>query len=247
LLLSGSKVTKKFGGLYALKDVDFEVRKGEIVGLIGPNGSGKTTLFNVISGIYNLDGGKIFFDGVDISKFPAHMRCKLGIGRTFQIVRPFNEMSLIDNVKVGLFFSSRRNLNPREVEKEALTLLEFVGLKEKAHFNAMDLTLMEKKKLEIARAMATQPRILLLDEPLSGLNTAEVLEAVKLILRIRDEFNISIFWVEHIMGAIMRAAERVIVLNNGEKIAEGTPEEISKDENVIKVYLGERYLKRGAL
>jgi branched-chain amino acid transport system ATP-binding protein len=241
-MLKGSKVTKRFGGLLALNMVDFEVNKGEIVGLIGPNGSGKTTLFNVISGIYKLDSGKIEFDGADITTKPIHERCKLGIGRTFQVVRPFNELDLVDNVKMGCMFG-RQDVGERDRQEKALELLDFVGLTAKKHQKAEQLNLIDKKRLEIARALATSPHMLLLDEVFAGLDPAEMSASTKLLLRIRDELGVTEFWVEHVMRAIMNTAERLIVLNIGEKIAEGTPSEIARNVVVIKAYLGEKFAK----
>lgn len=241
-MLIGSKVTKRFGGLVALDSVDFQVNKGEIVGLIGPNGSGKTTLFNTISGIYKPESGKLEFGGVDITGLPVHKRCKLGLGRTFQVVRPFNELSLIDNVKMGCMFGCQ-DLGERETQEKTLEILDFVGLKSKKDHKAEDLNLIDKKKLEIARALATGPRLLLLDEVFAGLDPSEMAASTKLLLRIRDELGITEFWVEHVMRAIMNTAERLIVLNMGMKIAEGKPSEISTNDLVIKAYLGERFAK----
>jgi len=241
-MLKGSKVTKRFGGLLALNMVDFEVNKGEIVGLIGPNGSGKTTLFNAISGIYKPDSGKIEFDGTDITTMPIHERCKLGIGRTFQVVRPFNELNLVDNVKMGCMFG-RQDVEDRNTQEKALELLDFVGLTAKKHQKAEQLNLIDKKRLEIARALGTNPHMLLLDEVFAGLDPAEMAASTKLLLRIRDELGITEFWVEHVMRAIMNTAERLIVLNIGEKIAEGTPSEIARNVVVVKAYLGEKFAK----
>jgi branched-chain amino acid transport system ATP-binding protein len=241
-MLIGSKVTKCFGGLVALDSVDFQVNKGEIVGLIGPNGSGKTTLFNTISGIYKPESGKLEFGGVDITGLPIHRRCKLGLGRTFQIVRPFNELSLIDNVKMGCMFGCQ-DLGDRETQEKTLEILDFVGLKGRKDHKAEDLNLIDKKKLEIARALATGPRLLLLDEVFAGLDPSEMATSTKLLLRIRDELGITEFWIEHVMRAIMNTAERLIVLNMGMKIAEGKPSEISTNDLVIKAYLGERFAK----
>jgi len=241
-MLKGSNVTKRFGGLLALNMVNFEVNKGEIVGLIGPNGSGKTTLFNTISGIYKVDSGKIELEGADITTMPIHDRCKLGIGRTFQVVRPFNELDLVDNVKMGCMFG-RKDAEETDAQEKALELLDFVGLAAKKHQKAQLLNLIDKKKLGIARAIATNPRILLLDEVFAGLGPAEMAASTRLLLKIRDELGITEFWVEHVMRAIMNTAERLIVLNIGEKIAEGTPSEIARNELVVKAYLGEKFAK----
>ncbi|MEM4000860.1 MAG: ABC transporter ATP-binding protein [Saccharolobus sp.] len=244
MILEVNKISKRFGGLIALNEVSFKVNNGEIVSIIGPNGSGKTTLFNIISGIYLPDNGKIIFEGQDITKISPYRRCKLGIGRTFQIVRPFNEMSVLDNVKVGLMYGRGNYKDLKDIEENALELLVFVNLHEKKSKKSEELTLIEKKKLEIARALATKPKIILLDEPLAGLTSSEIPEACKMISRIRDEKNITVVWIEHIMHAVMSSSDRIIVLNRGEKIAEGTPREVASKESVIKAYLGEKYARR---
>lgn len=244
MILEVNNVSKRFGGLVALNEVSFKVNSSEIVSIIGPNGSGKTTLFNIISGIYFPDNGKIIFEGQDVTRFPPHKRCRLGIGRTFQIVRPFNEMSVLDNVKVGLMYGRGNYRSLKDIEEKALELLMFVNLHEKAFKRSEELTLIEKKKLEIARALATEPKIVLLDEPLAGLTSSEIPEACKMISKIREEINVTVVWIEHIMHAVMSSSDRIIVLNRGEKIAEGTPREVACNENVIKAYLGEKYARR---
>ena len=241
-MLEGSRVTKYFGGLAAVKNVDFIVKEREIVGLIGPNGAGKTTLFNLISGVYRPTSGKILFEGRDITKLKPYEICHLGIGRTYQIVKPFLNMTTLENVMVGVMFGKKKSISIREARAQALKWLEYVGLEEKKDMLAASLTLASRKMLEVARALATEPKLILLDEVVAGLNPAETLRAMDLIRRIRDELGITVFWVEHVMRAVMGTAERIIVLHHGEKIAEGTPKEIAADERVIEAYLGEKYL-----
>ena len=242
ILLEGIKVTKYFGGLAAVKDVDFNVKEKELIGLIGPNGAGKSTLFNCISGIYRPTTGTIKFQGEEITRLKPDEICRLGIGRTFQIVRPFLEMTALENVMVAAHFGRGTGTSMSDARKDALEHLEFVGLAEKRDRMARDLTLHERRFVEIARALATNPEVVLLDEVLAGLNPTETAEAMGLIRRIRNDLGVTVFWVEHVMKAVMGTAERIIVLHHGEKIAEGTPSEIAENEDVVKAYLGERYL-----
>ncbi|MEM2841640.1 MAG: ABC transporter ATP-binding protein [Candidatus Bathyarchaeia archaeon] len=230
-------ITKKFVGLEALKDVSFSVEKGEILGLIGPNGAGKTTLFNVISGLYTPDHGSIIFEGEDITGLRPNEICKRGICRTFQIVKPFTKMSVLRNVAVGALL---RNSRPAEAMKEAERLLSITGLFSKKDVPAGSLTLAERKRLELTRALATKPKMLLLDEVAAGLNPAEIDDIISLLRQIRGD-GVTLLVVEHVMKAIMSVSDRVVVLSHGEKIAEGTPSEVSKDERVISAYLGEEY------
>jgi branched-chain amino acid transport system ATP-binding protein len=241
-LLEGIRVTKFFGGLAAVNDVDFEVREKELVGLIGPNGAGKSTLFNCISGIYRPTSGAIKFNGVELTRLKPDEICRRGIGRTFQLVRPFLEMTALENVMVAARFGGGTGTSLGDARKSALERLDFVGLSEKRDRMARDLTLHERRFVEIARALATNPEVVLLDEVLAGLNPTETAEAMGLIRRIRDDLGVTVFWVEHVMKAVMGTAERIIVLHHGEKIAEGTPSEIAENEDVVKAYLGEKYL-----
>jgi branched-chain amino acid transport system ATP-binding protein len=237
-ILEGNAVTKHFGGLAAVSGVDFGVDHGEIVGLIGPNGAGKTTLFNLISGALIPDSGTIRFQEQDITGLKPHLICRRGLARTFQSVRVFPHMSAHANVQVAALFGGADGMSTAEANRETVELLEFVGLSDVGAIPAKDLKLPNQKRLEVARAMATRPELLLLDELMAGLNPTEVAEAMELVTRIRDR-GITIFMIEHVMKAIMNVCNRIIVLNYGEKIAEGTPLEISTSETVVKVYLGE--------
>lgn len=238
-LLEIKGVTKNFGGIRAIKNVGFEVQKDEILGVIGPNGAGKTTLFNLISGAILPNEGRIFFDEQDITRLKPHKICRLGIARTFQITRPFARMSCLENVSVAL--SERHEHASKQGRlKKAQEFLQLTGLSGKELFDAGQLNLIDKKRLEIARAMATGPQLILLDEPLGGLNSKEMQQALDLISHIRTHFKVTILWIEHIMGAIMQLSHRLIVLDQGELISSGTPEEVSCDPLVIKAYLGEQ-------
>ena len=239
-MIEGVKVTKYFGGLKALNEVDFYVDNKEIVGIIGPNGAGKTTLFNTISGFYRPDSGKIIFEGRDITRLKPYNIFRLGIARTFQIPRPFLKMSVIENVQVGIH-ARKRYISRAEANREALRWLEFVGLHEKKNFVANQLTHTERRKLELARTLASEPKIILLDEIVAGLNPTEVVEMTKKIETIWKDYRIAIIWVEHVMRAIMSVCHRIIVLHQGSKIAEGPPTLIGRDKKVIEAYLGESY------
>ncbi len=238
-IVEGKGLTKSFGGLTAVKRVDFHLDDGEIVGLIGPNGAGKTTLFNLVSGVLSPDSGTLHFNGNEITLLKPFEICRLGVARTFQIVRPFLKMSCLENTLVGILGRNEREGGKGEKREEARGLLRFFGLERHEQTAAGSLTLIEKKRLEMARALATKPRVLLLDEVLAGLNPSEILQALELIEVIRTKWKVSIFWIEHVMGAIMKASDRIIVLDQGEKIREGKPEEIVSDPKVVEAYLGE--------
>jgi branched-chain amino acid transport system ATP-binding protein len=237
-VLEGEKVTKYFGGLAALSKVDFKVDRGEIVGLIGPNGAGKTTLFNLISGALPLKSGVIKFKGEKISGLKPHKICRMGVARTFQSVKVFVNMPVLQNVLLGSLFGTPTGMSSADAAKEATGLLEFVGLSAVIAIPARDLTLANQKRLEVARALATKPELLLLDELMAGLNPTEVAQAMELVTKIRGK-GITIFMIEHVMKAIMGVCDRIMVLHHGEKIAEGTPQEIATSKKVIEVYLGE--------
>ena len=237
-ILEGEGVTKHFGGLAAVSNVDFHVEQGEILGLIGPNGAGKTTLFNLISGALIPKSGTIRFKGVDITGLKPHKICRMGVARTFQSVEVFTIMSVLDNVVLGSFFGRATHISSADARREATELLEFVGLSGAKAAQAKDLTLANQKRLEVAGALATKPELLLLDEMMAGLNPTEVAHAMELVTRIRDN-GITVIMIEHVMKAIMSICDRIIVLHHGEKIAEGVPENISKNQRVIEVYLGE--------
>lgn len=233
-------LSKRFGGVQALSEVSFKVEQGEILGLIGPNGAGKTTLFHMIAGTLRSDTGEVLFMDETITGLPAHQVCRRGIARTFQITRLFGDMSVLENVLVAQI-GNREKLPEGDVEERARELIELTGLSGKENTQAEQLNLIDKKRVEMARALATGPRLILLDEVLGGLNTSEIPEGVNLIRTIRDRLHITVFWIEHIMGAIMRLSERVLVLDQGRLICQGPPEEVSRDPLVVEAYLGEQH------
>ena len=234
-LLAIERCTKRFGGLVANAAVSLAIGPREIVGLIGPNGAGKTTLFNCISGHYHADEGRVVFDGRDITHMRPDRVCHLGIARTWQIVRTFGRMTALDNVICGAF---QRTSRAREARTRAQRLLAFTGLGGKEDVLAANLTLADKKRLEITRALATEPRLLLLDEAMSGLTPTEAAAAVELVRRIHTELGLTICVVEHVMEVVMPLSHRVVVLDHGEKIADGPPEDVVRDAGVITAYLG---------
>ncbi len=237
-LLDGKGVTRYFGGLAAVVNVDFHIEQGEVVGLIGPNGAGKTTLFNLISGALVPRSGDIRFKGERITGLKPHQICKKGLARTFQSVKIFPQMSVLENVLLGVLFGRSNGPATAEALEEAAELLDFVGLSAMKALPAGNLTLANQKRLEVARALATRPELLLLDELMAGLNATEVAQAMELVTRIRDQ-GVTIFMIEHVMKAIMGVCDRIMVLHHGEKIAEGTPQEIATSRTVVEVYLGE--------
>ncbi len=237
-LLEGHQVSKSFGGVQALSAVDFAIEAGTIVGLIGPNGAGKTTLFNAVAGAFKPTSGRIVFDGADVTGLPANAVCRLGMARTFQVTRPFAGMTCLENVMVAAV--NRHPDMPRaDITAAAHATLGRVGLDALAGTEARHLNVIQKKRLELARALATEPKLLMLDEVLGGLNTQEIGQAVDFIRRLRDDAGLTVLWIEHVMGAIMKAAERVIVLDQGRVLMVGTPTEVVNDPRVIQAYLGE--------
>ena len=238
-LLEIENLYKSFGALWAVKNVSFHVEEGEIVGLIGPNGSGKSTLFHLITGLMKANSGTIKYNGTKITGLKPHEISKAGIARTFQIVKPFTEMSALKNVMVGRAFGSSPARSMVEVEKDSRELLEFTSLAGRASMPAGKLGLVYRKKIELARALATKPKLLLLDEVMAGLNPAEMMETIGFLKKVRAT-GVTMIVVEHVMRPLFSMTDRVIVLSAGEKIAEGTPREIAGNEEVIRVYLGER-------
>ena len=240
-LLSVENVTKKFGGLTAVNEVSLHVNEGEIVGLIGANGAGKTTLFNMIAGAYQVSSGRIVFNGQEIQNMPSHKLAKLGIARTYQIVKPFGNLTMLENTMVGALQKYPR---VEKARKKAEEILELVEMTERKVVRGENLNLPEMKRMEVARALATEPKILLLDEVMAGLNPTDSGKVINLIKKINEESGMTIIIIEHIMKAVMTLSDRIYVLNQGCLIAEGTPEEVSTNPEVIKSYLGEkRYAK----
>ncbi len=239
-MLEGIKVSKRFGGLKAVTDFDFTVEKGQIVGLIGPNGSGKSTLFNVITGFHPADSGRLLFMGHDITRLKPYEIARLGIARTFQIVRPLLGLSVLENITTAVLYGRESLKGMAKGRDRALEILKFVKLDEKRNVPTHLLVAAERKRLELARALALKPEFLLLDETFSGLNDTEVAEAVKLIFKIREEWSITIFLIEHVMKAVMGTCEKIFVIQYGVKLAEGRPEEVSANSEVIEAYLGKK-------
>src|SRR5215210_38103 len=237
-MLRVSGLTKKFGGFFAVKDVSFAVEEGEILGLIGPNGSGKSTTFNCIAGLYPPTAGSIAFEGGEIGGLSPYRICHKGIGRTFQIPRPFRNLSLLENVALSAFFGQDGTVSRTDCWRLAEEALALVGLPVDPRITTDGLGAAALKKLELARALATQPRLLLADESLNGLDHSEMEQAADMLQRIRREKGITIVWVEHIMGVLMRVVDRVVVLDHGEMIFSGAPKEAQANARVIEVYLG---------
>jgi len=238
-VLEVDNISINFGGLRALDDVSFSVDEGEVVGLIGPNGAGKTTMMNIICGIYKPTDGRIFFEGEDITGMPPHKICHRGISRTYQIPQPFYAMTALANVVTSVLNGKKRpNMCLSDAGLEASYYLEFVGLFSKRDELASNLNLYELRMLELARALATTPKLLLLDEAMAGLNPVESEKALEMIWSAQEQFGITLLWIEHVMKIIMKAAKRIVVLQYGKKIAEGPPEQIANDPRIIEAYLG---------
>lgn len=236
-ILNATGINKSFGGLKAVSQVDFNVCEGEILGLIGPNGAGKSTLFNLISGAIPMDSGTIIFHGTNISGKTPDKICRLGIGRTFQAAKNFAGMSLRQNVLMGALFG-KKGRSASQAADDVDEILDFVGLTQLCDKQVADISLAHQKRLEVARALATKPKLLMLDEMMAGLNPTEVTEAMELVAKIRDS-GITVIMIEHVMKAIMSICDRIIVLHHGQKIADGSPQEVSSMRTVIEVYLGQ--------
>ena len=237
-LLELKSVTKQFGGLMAVRDVSFTVEPGMVLSIIGPNGAGKTTLFNLITGVHKPTKGDIVWNGKSIAGLKSYQVARLGVGRTFQIVKPFPNLTILENVMAGAF---ARTNSLVEARREALEILEFTGLLPRKDQLAKNLTLGGRKRLEVARSLATKPQIILLDEVVAGLNPTETGETIELIRSLKSRGVSAVAGVEHVMHVVMSLSDRIVVIHHGEKIAEGTPEEISRDRRVIEAYLGEDY------
>lgn len=242
-MLEGERITKRFGGLIALNNVDFDVDKGAITGLIGPNGAGKTTLFNVISGTFSPTSGMIKFEGKNISGLKPHRICRLGIARTFQIPKPFPNMTVYENVLAAALFGCSKDKGFSNVKQDLSQILKRFGLAERFVTPGGGLAAFEQRLLEVVRALSTKPRLLLLDEVMASLNPTETRQMLEVVRELRDNDGITIFMIEHNMRAVMEAADRIMVLDHGVKIAEGTPEEVANNADVIEAYLGEAYAR----
>jgi len=237
-LLEVRKVSKKFGGLQALNNVSLTIKKDEILSLIGPNGAGKTTLINIISGFYKPNSGHVIFEGVNITGLKPHVICKLGIARTFQIVKPLRDLTVKENIMVSLMYGRDNIKKIKEASEKANDILKFIGLFDKANNRAGNLTTADQRRLELGRALACKPKLILCDEVAAGLTPTEIKSVTQLLKKIKRELGVSLLVVEHVMSAVMEVSDRVIVLDKGEVIFSGRPEEAVNDKRVIKIYLG---------
>lgn len=237
-LLRVRGLTKRFGGFTAVDGISFDIHRGEILGLIGPNGSGKSTTFSLIAGLHRPTAGEVLLQGERISGLPPHAICRRGVGRTFQIPRPFRKMSILENARLAAYYGGSERVSTEEATRRACDALELVGLPTRPDASVDRLGAAGLKRLEMARALATQPQLLLADESLGGLDESEMSEAAAMLRRIRDERGITILWVEHIMGVLMKVIDRCLVLDHGELIAHGSPQEVAHDPRVVQVYLG---------
>lgn len=238
-LMKVKNLSKNFGGIAAVRDLSFEIREGETLGFIGPNGAGKSTVVNILSGLIPADKGEVELDGVDITHMKPYQRARLGLARTYQIPRPFPELTALASVTVSaLCGKKRRNQSLEDAAVEATHYLEFVGLFSKRNILARDLTFYELRMLELARALATTPKILFIDEVMAGLNPGEANRAVKMIAKAKEQFGLTIFWIEHVMAVLVEAADRIVAIHYGSKLAEGAPDEVVNNDSVIEAYLG---------
>ena len=237
-LLEIRGLSKRFGGFVALNSIDLHVERGERFGLIGPNGSGKTTLINCVSGALFNDAGQVVFDGAELGRLPAFKRARMGIARSFQIPRPFRTMTVMENLKIPLEFAAWRRVDHHRVEDEAMGILELIGLASKANASSAGLTQIEMRKLELARALAAKPSLLISDEAMAGLSSSEVDEILDILLKLNAR-GVAVIMIEHIMRAVVRFSQRMVVLDAGQKIAEGAPKDVMRDPGVERAYLGE--------
>jgi len=237
-LLRAQALTKRFGGMVVVNDVSLSLAEGEVLGVIGPNGAGKTTTFNLLSGLLSPDAGRVFLSEQDVTGLRPHRRCRLGLGRTFQIVQPFPDMTVLENVMLGTLFGSAVRLRPDQTRRKAEELCDFVGLAGKAGHSPGSLTVAELKRMEMARSLGTSPRVLLLDEPMQGLTMVEAREAVGMVKAVRDRFGASVLIIEHVMHTVRDLCDRVIVMHHGNILAEGRYDAVATDPEVIEAYLG---------
>ncbi len=238
-LIKVSNLVKRFGGIVAVNDVSFEIHKGETLGFIGPNGAGKSTVVNCLTGYFPATSGKIEMNGVDITHMKPHQRAYMGLARTYQIPRPFPELTALTSVLASSIAGKKRiNQSFQDAMYDATHYLEFVGLFSKRNILARDLTFYELRMLELARALATTPQLLFIDEVMAGLNPGEAKNAIHMIARAKEQFGVTIFWIEHVMAVLMEAADRIVAINYGAKLAEGTPDEVVNNDDVIEAYLG---------